>query len=302
MKFIHEGRIIAIQFDRDVVTSSKPVLHISHSEDGLHLTRFIFDEVQVVSLEDDSRDLVPITFNQHNNTLVLGTMRGISYMPSSGLGRRQQGSCKFTFTVDHDIPYGLGYIPTGDDARHMARLHRDRVRARLSGFPLYYPLHPYTFQLADYFIRGLEYAPRTGGTAHALETDGIQGIQQALGQICFSSETTEAPGAMMVAPPSLGRASVFSMCFPEEVLDYDLPMDMGDDTNGMTFPDNYIDEMDMIGIGRILDVAPHEHHFDFDMFGVSAIDFDDVTLYDACADAMDMIDICHILDAAPLYF
>ena len=28
------------------------------------------------------------------------------------LGHRQQGLHEFTFTVDHDIPYGLGYTPT----------------------------------------------------------------------------------------------------------------------------------------------------------------------------------------------
>ena len=73
--------------------------------------------------------------------------------------------------------------------------------------------------------------------------------------MCFSSKTTEAPGAMIVAPPSLGRASVFSMCFSEEVLDYDLSTDLGDDTNGVTLLDTYIDEMAMISIGRILDEA-----------------------------------------------
>ena len=45
MKFIHEGRIITIQSDKDVVTSSKPVLQISHSEDDLRLTRLVFDEI-----------------------------------------------------------------------------------------------------------------------------------------------------------------------------------------------------------------------------------------------------------------
>ena len=117
--------------------------------------------------------------------------------------------------------------------------------------------------------------------------------------MCFSFETTEAPGDMIVAPPSPCRASVFSMCFPEEVLIYNLPMDLGDDIDGVTLPDTDIDEMDMIGIGRILDVAPHEPYFAFDMFGVSAIDFEDVTIYDACADAMDMIGTSHILDVAP---
>ena len=300
MKFIHEGRIITIQSDKDVVTSSEPVLHISHSEDDLHLTRFTFNEVEVVNLEDDSRDSVPMSFYQHSSILVLSMRRGMSYIPGLGMGRRQQGSREFTFTVDHDIPYGLGYTPIEDDARHMARLRQDRVRARLSRVPFNYPLRRYTFQLADYFIRGSEHASRTGGTDHALEIDGIHGIQQALGRMCFSFETTEALGAMIVAPPSPGPASVFSMCFPEEVPNYDPPMDLGDDTDGVTHPDTYIDEMDMIGLGRILDAAPHEPHYAFDMFGVSAIDFEDVTFYDAYVDVMDIIDTHHILDAAPL--
>ena len=58
--------------------------------------------------------------------------------------------------------------------------------------------------------------------------------------------------------------------------------------------------MKMIGIGRILDVAPHEPHYAFDMFGVSATDFEDVTLYYACVDAVDMIGTGRILDAALL--
>ena len=145
LKFIHEGRIIMIQSNRDVVTSSEPVLNINHSEDDLHLTEFIFDEVQVVSLEDDNKDLVPMSFDQHSSTLILNMMRGIFYMLSLGLGRRQQGPHEFNFRVDNDIPYGLGYTPIEDDACHMARLRRDRVRARLSWVPFDYPLRPYTF-------------------------------------------------------------------------------------------------------------------------------------------------------------
>ena len=78
-----------IQSDKDVVTSSEPVLHISHSEDDLHLTRFTFNEVYVVSLEDDCRDLLPMSFDQHSSTLVLSMMRGMSYIPGLGLGCRQ---------------------------------------------------------------------------------------------------------------------------------------------------------------------------------------------------------------------
>ena len=92
---------------------------------------------------------------------------------------------------------------------------------------------------------------------------------------------------------------MFSMCFPEEIPDYDLPMDLGDETDGVTLPDTYMDEMDMIGIGRFLNTAPHGPHSAFDMFGVSMIDSDVVTLYDACIDAMDMIGTGHILDVSP---
>ena len=48
VKFIHKGRIITIQSDRDVVTSSEPVLQISHSEEDLHLIGLTFDEVQLL--------------------------------------------------------------------------------------------------------------------------------------------------------------------------------------------------------------------------------------------------------------
>ena len=79
------------------------MLHISHSEDDLHLIRFTFDEVQVVSLEDDSRDLVPMSFDQHSSTLVLSMMRGMSYMLGLGFGHHKQGPHEFTFTVYHGI-------------------------------------------------------------------------------------------------------------------------------------------------------------------------------------------------------
>ena len=121
------------------------MLQISHSEEDLHLIRFAFDEVQVVSLEDDEKDMVPMSFDKNIITLVLNMMKGMSYMTGLGLGHRQQGPREFAFTIVHDIPHGLGYTPSEDDAQHMAWLHRDRVRARLSGVPFDYPFRPYTF-------------------------------------------------------------------------------------------------------------------------------------------------------------
>ena len=116
--------------------------------------------------------------------------------------------------------------------------------------------------------------------------------------MCLSSKTTEPPEAVIVAPPSPDQASVFSVCFPEEVPDYDLLMDLGDNTDEVTLPDTYMDEIDLINTGCILDTSPREPHYAFDMFGVSMINTDDVILYDACTDAMDMIGTGRILDAS----
>ena len=119
----------------------------------------------------------------------------------------------------------------------------------------------------------------------------IQGIQHALGQICLNSETTKPLEVVTVAPPSPDRASVFSMCFPEEIPDYDIPMDLGDKTDGATLPDTYMEEMEMIGTSRFLDTAPRGPHSAFDICGVSMIYSDVVTLYDACTG--------RILDVSP---
>ncbi|RVW62716.1 hypothetical protein CK203_060348 [Vitis vinifera] len=243
VKFIHEGHIITIQSDRDIITSSEPVLHISHSENDLHLTGFTFDEVQVVSLEDGSRDMVPMSFDQHSSTLVLSMMRGMSYLPGMGLGHRQQGPHEFTFAVDHDTPYGLGYIPTKADARYMARLRRDR--------------------LADYFIKGSEHTPRTEGTVRIPETVEIQDIQQALGQMHLDIGTTETPGAMIVHHQTelmdmIGIGRIFDDTPRGPYTAFDMfGVSVLETDEDESIPDAYTDDMDFIGI--VLDVVT----FDF---------------------------------------
>ncbi|KAL6329162.1 hypothetical protein AAG906_011617 [Vitis piasezkii] len=67
---------------------------------------------------------------------------------------------------------------------------------------------------------------------------------------------------------------MFSVCFRRR-FDYDILMDTVIDVDGMTLPDACTNEMDMIGVGRILDAVPHGPHSDFDLFGVSVIDIDD---------------------------
>ncbi|RVW66567.1 hypothetical protein CK203_064610 [Vitis vinifera] len=115
VKFIHEGCIIMIHSDRDVVTSSEPVLQISHSEDDLHLTGFTFDEVQVVSLKDDSRDMVPMSFDQyskyydteHDEKHVLYAWFGIGLLPAR-VAANVFSMCFLEEAPDYDLTMDLG--------------------------------------------------------------------------------------------------------------------------------------------------------------------------------------------------
>ena len=85
---------------------------------------------------------------------------------------------------------------------------------------------------------------------------------------------TEGFDVVIVTPSSSDWANMFSICFPNEVFDYGLLMDSRGGTDGVTLDDAYTDEMDMIGIGCILDAAPHGLHFAFDLFGVSMLESD----------------------------
>ena len=76
-------------------------------------------------------------------------------------------------------------------------------------------------------------------------------------------------------------------------------MDLGESNDDVTPYIAYVDEMDMIGISRILDIAPHRPHSSFDLFGVFIFENDRATPHDAYVDEMDMIGIVCILDIAP---
>ena len=65
MKFIHDGQVITVQSVGDMFISSKLVHHISHSDDGLFMTGFTFDEVHTLEMEDFCRDFVAMSFDQH---------------------------------------------------------------------------------------------------------------------------------------------------------------------------------------------------------------------------------------------
>ena len=66
--------------------SVEPVLQISHIDDNLYMTRFTFDKVQTLEMEDFCQDFVAMSFDQHDSTVVLNMMRSMSYLPDMGLG------------------------------------------------------------------------------------------------------------------------------------------------------------------------------------------------------------------------
>ncbi|KAL6333875.1 hypothetical protein AAG906_039285 [Vitis piasezkii] len=173
-------------------------LYISVACSGHRVSTVLLDNdsalnVQVVSIEDDSRDMVPMSFDQCSSTLVTLLQR---------------------------------------------RMHITWCDCAWTGA-----------------------CTSRGGIDHISETVEIQDIQQALGQMHLSSGITEGSGVVIVAPLSPGRASMFSMCIPDEDFDYGLLMDSGGGPDEVTLDDAYTDEMDMMGIGCILNATLHRLHY-----------------------------------------
>ena len=133
--------------------------------------------MQTLEVGDFCRDLVAMSFDQHSSMVVLNMMRGMSFMPSLGLGRRQHRPMEFVATVDHDTPFGLGLVPIEANYRYMVHLHYERVRARLTYTPFDYPVRPYRMSLADYFIRGSEVHPHMGDFSVVTNIEGVDELQ-----------------------------------------------------------------------------------------------------------------------------
>ena len=77
-------------------------------------------------------------------------------MPGLGLGHCQHCRREFITVLDHDPPFGLGFVPVEVDFLCMEQLRQERVRSRLHHIPFDYPLRPYSLRLTDYFVRTSE--------------------------------------------------------------------------------------------------------------------------------------------------
>ena len=144
------------------------------------------------------------------------------------------------------------------------------MRARLSDIPFNYLVHPYTFNLADYFVRGSKIQPRVEEIGVGDST--VDELQHMLHHMQMGDDTPSVSNSVMIAPPSPDRASLFSLCFPDETTNYGVVIELADMIDGVVPHDEYHDEMDMLGISQFLDAVQRELFSSLDLFRVSVIE------------------------------
>ncbi|KAJ9691124.1 hypothetical protein PVL29_013344 [Vitis rotundifolia] len=208
----------------------------------------------------------------HSSTIVLDIMRSMSYLPGMGLGRRQHGPSEFIAFPARDVPFGLGFIPTEADYRYMVRLRRERVRARLTHTPFYYPVRPYTLSLADYFVRASGPHAPSDGIIGGLSTTQEVELQRLVQQLQLSNGAPGPSTSALIAPPSPDRTSLMTLCFPDEMDEHETFAEIGDIVDGAVPRDKYTDEMLSLSIGQLDGIAPPELASAFDLFGVSVLE------------------------------
>ncbi|WKA13007.1 hypothetical protein VitviT2T_030344 [Vitis vinifera] len=278
VKFIHDGQVVVVQSVGDMFITAEPVLEISHTDDDLFLTGFTFDEVQTVEIEDFCRDFVAMSFDRHGSTVVLDIMRSMSYLPGMGLGRRQHGPSEFIIIPDHDVPFGLGFIPTEADYLYMALLRKERVRARLTHTPFYYPLRPYTRSLADYFVRASKAHAPSDGIVGGLSTTQEAELQHLVQQLRLRDGAPGSSTSVLIAPSSPDRTSLMTLCFPDETDEHGTFAGIGDVVDGAAPHDEYIDEMLALSLSQIEETIQPGLASSFDLFEVFVIELAEESL------------------------
>ena len=100
----------------------------------------------------------------------------------------------------------------------------------------------------------------------------VDELQHMFYQMQMGDETLHMLASMMIIPPFPDRASLFSLCYLDETIDYGVVIEPTDITNGVVPHDQYHDEMDMLGINQFLDAVQHEPFSPLELFRVSVIE------------------------------
>ena len=184
-----------------------------------------------------------MSFDQHGSTVVLDMMMSMFYLPSMGLGRRQHRPNEFMAIPDHDVPFGLGFIPTEADYLYMARLRKERVRARLTHTLFDYPVRPYTMSLADYLMRTSKPQMSSNGIIGRLSTIQEVELQRLVHQLQLSDGDPDTLASALAAPSFPDHMSLMTLYFPDEINEHGTFFEIGDIVDGVVLYDEYIDEM-----------------------------------------------------------
>ena len=202
---------------------------------------------------------------------MLDMMRGMSYLPGMGLGQRQYGPSEFMTFLDHDVAFGLRFIPTEADYRNMERLPKERVRARLTHIPFYYPVHPYTMSLTDYFVRASEPHAPYDGIIGGLNTTQEAKLQRLVQQLRLRDGAPNPSTSALITHSSLDRMSLMTLCFSDEIDEHGTFVEISDIVDEAVPHDEYIDEMLAMSMSQIEERVQPELTSPFDLFGVSFI-------------------------------
>ena len=223
-------------------------------------------------MEDFCRDFVTMSFDQHGSTMVLDMMRDMSYLLGMGLGQRQHEPSKFMTIPDHDVPFGLEFIPTEVYYRYMARLRKERVRARLTHTPFDYLIRPCTMNLLDYFVRASEPLTHSDMIIGGLSTTQEAELQRLVHQLRLSDGALGMSTTTLIAPASPDHMSLMTLYFPDEIDEHRTFPEVGDIVDGAAPHDEYIDEMLALSLSQIEESVQPGLASPFDLFEVSAIE------------------------------
>ena len=94
--------------------------------------------------------------------------------------------------------------------------------------------------MTDYFVRGSEIQPSVKEID--IEDSTVDELQHMLHQMQMGYETLGVSASMMIAPPSLDRANLFSLCFPNETTDYGVVIELADMIDGVVHHDENHDD------------------------------------------------------------